>query len=98
LTPPCLSELNRYFYATGIGHDFDFAINSDLALASNGIVTSVKIGTDDGVDIFLQYSDLAAASETASNGVPKGGSGLGLLGLSVVGLVGLSRLRPRQLA
>src|SRR4051794_25999901 len=68
------NELNRVQGGSGTPFNNQFFVNSDLTIGSNGIVTSVKIGTDDGVDIFLQYVDLAAASETAAPGVPDTGS------------------------
>ncbi|MEY2539876.1 MAG: hypothetical protein QOG67_3616 [Verrucomicrobiota bacterium] len=87
------NEVNRYFYATGIGSDFAFFVNSDLPLGTGSTVTSANIGTDGGIPIFLQFVDSAFASETASNGVPEGGSSLGLLALALAALVGLTRLR-----
>jgi hypothetical protein len=95
---PGETSLNRVQGGSSTGFNNTFAINSDLVIGSNGLVTSVKIGTDDGVDIFLQYIDLAAASETTAPGVPEGGSSLILLGLSLAGFVGLARFRKVQLA
>jgi hypothetical protein len=87
------NEVNRYFYATGIGHDLEFFVNSDLPLGTGSTVTSVNIGTDDGIPIFLQFVDSAFASETASSGVPDSGSSLGLLALASATLLGLTTLR-----
>jgi hypothetical protein len=77
------NELNRVQGGSGSPFNNQFSVNSDLTIGSNGIVTSVKIGTDDGVDIFLQYVDLAAASETAAPGVPDTGSTLGLMAMAM---------------
>ena len=47
-------------------------------------------GTDNGVQLFIRFNDLAAQNEPG-NGVPDGGSSLALLGVALVGLGGLRR-------
>lgn len=61
----------------------------------NGI--PVPVGTDNGLTVFLKFDDQAAASETGV-GVPESGSTLALFGLSITGLVGLTRFRRLQSA
>ena len=76
------------------------SITSDAALltyyggATTAVVdqTPVLWGTDNGVQLFIRFNDLAAQNE-AGNGVPDTGSTLALSAASLIGLAGLSRLR-----
>jgi hypothetical protein len=79
------------------------SIASDVALLSyyGGATTVVPDGTpvlwgtDNGVQLFIRFNDLAAQAE-AGSGVPDTGSTFALSAASLVGLLGLSRFRrPR---
>ncbi|MEY2485362.1 MAG: hypothetical protein QOH39_1010 [Verrucomicrobiota bacterium] len=53
--------------------------------------------SDNSQSVFLRFDDQAAIAETGA-GVPDNGSTLALLGLSICGVVVLTRLRRLQCA
>ena len=93
-------EVNEVYAGSAVQNSFftvesdesllEYAGNFATLLPNNGI-TPMPVGLDGGTPIFLQFNDLAAGAET--NGVPESGASLGLLAVSVAGLLGLHRVR-----
>lgn len=98
-------QVNEVVHGFALGQDTNLYVSSDESLeeyGGGGTVTNpngipVPVGTDNGLTVFLKFDDQAAASETGV-GVPESGSTLALFGLSITGLVGLTRFRRLQSA
>jgi MYXO-CTERM domain-containing protein len=98
------SEFNEVTHGIDFGNINNLYVASDESLAEyfgdfstmHPDNTRVLVGTDNGLQVFLTFHDLASASETGT-GVPESGSSLWLLALSAAGLAGLRRFRRPQL-
>ena len=95
---PLNQTVNEVFHNSEVGPEM--FVRSDLPIAqdNNGMYFGVGlfIGSDTGGAIFLTFNDVAAITEETS--VPDSGSTLGLLALSLGGLLVVRRFRFPRLA
>lgn len=98
-------EVNEVSHGFDLGADTNLYVFSDESLLEYGggpVLTNpngtlVPVGMDNGQTVFLRFDDQAAVSENGA-AVPDTGSTLALLGLSITGLVALTRFRRLQSA
>lgn len=87
------TDLNNVFF---VSSDLNIAFDSNGATPVNPNNSSVLVGNDGPVEIFMVFNDLAATSEASS--VPETGFTLGLFAFALIGLFGIRHLRSRRFA